>query len=159
MNRIDKIIDNSLYRDYMDKIRNAENNRKFCLHGFSHALDVARIIYIINLEDEMGFSKDVIYAMALLHDIGRVEEYENGISHHEAGAIIARDILAQCDFTDEEIEAICEAISNHKLYQGKEKDLKYLLFKADKLSRNCFDCNMYDECYWDKDLKNKSIVH
>lgn len=42
----------------------------------SHLLDVARIAYIRNLEKGYGFRKDVIYAAAVLHDIGKALQYE-----------------------------------------------------------------------------------
>ncbi|MBQ8412764.1 MAG: HD domain-containing protein [Lachnospiraceae bacterium] len=159
MTRIDKIINNSEYKDYMRKIEEAEINRRFCLHGLNHALDVARICHIINLEEGLSYDKDMIYAMALLHDIGRCLEYEKGTPHHEAGVIIAEDILAQADFSTEEIKLICEAIASHKSLSEEKKDLKYMLFKADKLSRNCFACEVYDECYWKEELKNKGITY
>lgn len=41
-----------------------------------HFLDVARLMYIYNLEDQAGFSKEMIYAAGLLHDIGRYEQME-----------------------------------------------------------------------------------
>ena len=34
-----------------------------------------------------------------------------------------------------------------------------ILTKADKLSRNCFACKAYDECYWEENLKNKVITY
>ncbi|MGI6684337.1 MAG: HD domain-containing protein [Bacillota bacterium] len=60
-----------------------EINREFCCHQMQHALDVARIYYILFLEKyQDGISsdlknmsvdqtKELIYATALLHDIGR----------------------------------------------------------------------------------------
>lgn len=159
MKRIENIIKNSEYMAYVKKIEALEVDRKFCRHGLGHLLDVARIGYIINLEENLGYSKDVIYAMGLFHDIGREKEYEKKISHHEAGAHIARKLLAKLDFTENEIEDIAFAISNHKNYSNDKKDLSYILYKADKLSRNCFDCNMYDECYWDENIKNKKIFY
>ena len=47
-------------------------------------------------------SKDIIYATALLHDLGRADQYEKGISHEEAGAILAEEILTDCGYTREE---------------------------------------------------------
>lgn len=158
MDRVDKILDQKFFWDCMDNIEKAEKDRRFCLHGIDHGLAVARICYIISLEEGLGFEKDVIYAMALLHDIGRACEYRDGVNHHKAGAELAESILKDADYNAEEIKLICEAIGVHKCAQeGNTKALSYLLFKADKLSRNCFACKAYDECYWQDELKNKHI--
>ena len=37
-------------------------------------------------------------------------------------------------------------------------NLEYVLYKADKLSRNCFACKMYDACYWTEETKNHTIL-
>ncbi len=78
MERIDKILAHPEFQVYMRRIREQERTRVFCLHGIEHSLDVARIGYIKNLEQGLSFRQDVIYAMALLHDIGRCEEYASG---------------------------------------------------------------------------------
>lgn len=159
MNRIDSILNNSAFMDYMSNINRSERDRIYCLHDINHSLDVARICYIINLEEQLGFDKELVYAMALLHDIGRAKEYETGESHHQAGIEIAKDILADCGFDADEIKAICHAIGKHKSAEDSDKrGLGFLLFRADKLSRNCFDCKAYEQCYWMDELKNKGIV-
>lgn len=159
MIKIDNILNNARYKRYMKDIDDSEIDRKFCLHGISHSLDVARISYIINLEEKLGYDKSSIYAMSLLHDIGRSVEYKDNIPHHEAGVGIAEQILKEAQFDNEEIKKITDAIAHHKNLDGEEKSLRYLLFKADKLSRNCFECKMYDQCYWKEELKNKTITY
>ncbi len=160
MNKIDLILANPTFNEHMERICKAEEDRIYCLHGMEHLLDVARIAYIINLEKELGFSKETIYAMSLLHDIGRNLEYEKGLSHHEIGGAIALDILTQVGFSNEEKELICQAIRSHKELGDKEDNcsLNYLLYRADKLSRNCFSCKAKDSCYWDESKKNKGII-
>ena len=81
MERVTKIISNELYKESQLAIDDYEKERKFCNHSFNHYLDTARIAYIISLEEEYKFDKEIIYATALLHDIGRVDEYKLGISH------------------------------------------------------------------------------
>lgn len=158
MNRITELLKNKTYQIYRANIKQLEKDRCFCLHGVEHGLDVARISYILNLEEQLGYDKEMLYAMALLHDIGRVQEYESGVSHHVAGAEIAKEILQESGFTEAEITQICDAISGHKSAENGEKSLKSLLYRADKLSRNCFDCEAYEECYWTKEMKNDSIT-
>lgn len=158
MDRIKLITNHPEFQRCMQGIRQAEVDRIYCLHGFEHSLDVARISYILNLEQNLSYKKDVIYAMALLHDIGRWEEYKNGGSHHESGAVMAEEILLSAGYDEEEQKMICDAIRNHKHNDGETKDLSYLLYKADKLSRKCFDCKVVDQCYWSDDQKNSCIT-
>ena len=160
MQRVDNILNNNIYNQCMAEIEKAEEQREFCLHDIEHSLAVARIAYIINLEENLGFDKECIYAMALLHDIGRCEEYDKGTPHHTAGSRIAEQILRATGFDEEETYFITTAIESHKDISGdiSKNDLRYVLYKADKLSRNCFECKMYDECYWDEAKKNKTVI-
>lgn len=59
-------------------------------------------------------SKDIIYATALLHDLGRADQYEKGISHEEAGAILAEEILTDCGYTREERKFMTDTILRHR---------------------------------------------
>ena len=70
MKNIDRIINHPLFIMSMKKIHDYEIDRVFCCHGIEHSLDVARVAYIANLEQNLGFQKEMIYAAALLHDIG-----------------------------------------------------------------------------------------
>lgn len=159
MDKIDRLINNKLFITCMDRIKDEEKDRIFCLHGIEHSLDVARIGYILSLEQKLNIDKDIIYGMALLHDIGRCVEYESNISHHEAGVEISQKILAESGYEHTDITAICDAIANHK---NKSLDcnnvLRELLYTADKLSRNCFSCKAYEQCYWSAEKKNEGIT-
>lgn len=159
MDRIKLLFCNETFKAYMQKIEELEINRRFCTHKLEHGIDVARIAYIMNLEQNLGFAKDIIYATALLHDIGRVCEYESNEDHRIASVRIAEELLSQCDFCEPEIAQICSAISAHKKQSEDRKEtLEFLIYRADKLSRNCFKCDVYDECYWDESIKNNSII-
>lgn len=159
MDKIDRLMEHPVFRDCMDRIELAERDRSFCLHGFAHSLDVARIGYIINLEEQYGIDREVLYAAALLHDIGRGAEYETGEPHQLAGVRLAGQLLREAGFDDGVIGEICEAISSHKnLSTEDSRGLCALLYKADKLSRNCFCCKAYRECYWQEEKRNRHIV-
>ena len=115
-------------------------------------------MYIIALEENITISRDIIYAAALLHDMGRVEQYEKGIPHNIAGADLAAELLPVCGYTDEETECICSAIRCHRgSSESARSGLAELLYRADKLSRRCYDCAAEKECYWDKKRKNNEI--
>ncbi|AIY84463.1 HD domain-containing protein [Clostridium baratii] len=156
MDKINEILQNNIFKANMIKLEKLEENREFCRHGINHSLDVARIAYIMTLEKELAYSKEIIYAVALLHDIGRVMQYEKGISHHEGSVILAEEILKNTSYDDEEIIIIIDAIKNHRNKENASEFNK-LIFKSDKLSRNCFMCKSYDECYWDSNKKNNII--
>lgn len=173
MERIDRIQNHPLYVMNQQRINELEQNRIFCCHGVNHSLDVARIFYILVLEQGLSYKKDIIYATALLHDIGRGLQYMEKVSHHETGARLAQEILNDCDFVEDEIAMIVEAIAGHHtgnayLQDGisvqvddavKEDNILFtdLFYKADKLSRNCFDCKAQEECYWSQEKRNLQI--
>ena len=161
MNRVDKIRNHSLYLQMKDRLEELEKDRIFCIHNEEHSFDVARIAYIMNLEQNLGQEKEVIYSMALLHDLGRVKEYEEGLDHHVMSAEIAEKILKECDFTMEECVRIREAISLHrrKACPDTKNVLCRLLYVADKASRNCKFCKAKDECYWSQEEKNQKVTY
>jgi uncharacterized protein len=115
---------------------------------------VARTAYIISLENGLAIDKDVIYATALLHDIGRVEQYKSGTPHNVAGCEIARAVLAQTDYTQEETEEIVGVIARHREAPKTVCDLGGIIYRADKLTRPCFSCAARAECNWNDDKKN-----
>ncbi|MBQ4522533.1 MAG: HD domain-containing protein [Lachnospiraceae bacterium] len=161
MNRVDKIRSHSLYLQMKDRLEELEKDRIFCIHNEEHSFDVARIAYIMNLEQNLGQEKELIYAMAFLHDLGRVKEYEEGLDHHVMSAKIAEEILRDCDFTMEECVKIKEAISLHrrKACPDTENVLCRLLYTADKASRNCKFCKAKDACYWSQEEKNQKVTY
>lgn len=152
MKKYQRIYSHPLYQKLLKNIEKAEKDRIFCLHGTEHALDTARIAYIMALEENLPYDKNIIYAAALLHDIGRHNSDEE---HHRASADFAREIMADCGYDDEEISSVAEAVGNHR--RDGSEGLSELLYRADKLSRNCFNCKAYNECYWSEEKKNKFI--
>lgn len=139
----------------MSDLAHKEKDRIFCIHDIEHCLDVARIAYIIVLEKGVQLSKDIIYGASLLHDVGRVLTKEN---HHLASVKIAREILGECEYTQEEISLICDAIKSHREKGTELVNLSDILAFADKISRQCYKCNAIDECYWSDNKKNMEIL-
>lgn len=159
MERVDKVMNHPVFRENMDKIEKAEIDRFFCRHGLPHVLDVARIFYILVLEENVSVDKELVYATALLHDIGRYEQYANKIPHNEAGAKLAGEILGECGFTEEECNRAVNAIKEHRRDSGDGDTFGHLLYKADKLSRDCYCCEAEPECYWDAEQKNMRVKY
>lgn len=159
MQRIWRIFNHPEYKKSMDAIRILEKGRIFCRHGMEHLLDVARIAYITNLEENLGFSKDVIYAAGLLHDVGKYLQYEHGTPHHVTSAEIGHQILMDAGYTMEECEAVCDAIFTHRDEEAAAgKNLNRILYQADKLSRACYACAVSEECNWSEEKKTPGVI-
>ena len=156
MNKINEILYNDKYIRYLKELYELEQDRIFCRHTIEHFLDVSRIAYIKVLENNLSYSKDIIYAIGLLHDIGRVLQYNEGIPHDEGSVIIAREILSETSYTEEEVDVILSAIDSHR--QRTNGELESIIYNSDKESRNCFMCAAEKECYWSKDKKNFNIT-
>ncbi len=160
MERINRILQCDLFLEHMEKNNTAEAERRFCRHGIEHLLDVARIGWIMNLEEQYGIEKELIYTAALLHDIGKHMQYEEGIPHEVASGKIAQKILKKCGYDDEETRVIVSAILSHREAQiAGSRDLNGLLYRADKASRACFTCPVEDQCNWKADKKNLRIQY
>ena len=120
-----------------------ERVNAICRHDRAHFLDVARLAYIENLERGLGVDKELIYAAALLHDIGRHLQYTQNIPHDEAGAQLAE---------------IMQAILQHRGDGDRSRDgLAALLYRADKASRACLFCAAEPECNWSPEKKNMTL--
>ena len=64
MERYQKIAKHEKFQYYMEKTRKAEEKRIFCRHNWDHLLAVARIAYILVLEEGLDISRDLVYATA-----------------------------------------------------------------------------------------------
>ena len=121
---------------------------------------------IVELNDDIersfwkkDYMKEILYATALLHDIGRCSKYEETMSHRDAGPIIARPILERCGFSYGEIDDILDAIKKHGTPPEDEGCLAGILYRADKLSRLCFRCDAKGTCDWSEEKKNATIKY
>ena len=146
MQRINAILKHNTFKEYMQKNADSEKDRQLCKHDIIHALDVARIAHIINLEEGHGFSKELIYAAALLHDITKWKQYLQNICHAKSAITPAAQILKDCGFYNDEIDLICHAIMHHRKNTEADVPFSNMLFRADKLSRLCQSCISFDEC-------------
>lgn len=158
MERINQIVRNEKYKLHLAKIAGYEKERVFCHHDTSHFLDVARIAMILNEQDAYEISKEYIYAAALLHDIGRWQQYETGEDHAKASAKLAPEILVESGFQVAEINEITEAIASHRDSEvAEQRNLKGILYRADKLSRPCYFCQAESDCNWKQGKKNLTL--
>ncbi len=167
LDKVNAILNNAKFNQELEKINQQERERIFCKHGLEHLLDVARIMYIrylealtinsLNYNTISNLNKEIIYATALLHDLGRAEEYElRKRPHAAASADMAKEILIEAGFHVEDSKLICNAIANHN--NAATDKLSDWLQEADWLSRNCYRCTALDECNWVEARKNKEIT-
>ncbi len=157
--RINQIWSHPLYQEQYLLLQECEKTRIFCGHSLEHFLAVGRLMWIYNLEEEASLSKELIYAAALLHDIGRGLQYRDGIPHDRAGIMLAEKILPECGFQQEEIRPVLTAIGEHRQSgKGSQTDrLGAYLYRADKACRNCMVCPAEKECNWSEEKKNLMI--
>lgn len=139
MERVNRILQDEDFNRYLSLNIESEKDRIFCGHNLQHFLDVARVAYIINLEENLAIEKDIIYGAALLHDIGRWKQYEDKTDHSIVGAELAPSILLRAGYKEEEIDMIISAIRHHRRGTGVE-DLDRIIYEADKKSRPCTHC-------------------
>lgn len=158
MERVNRICRHPLWRESMEQICELEQERIFCKHDAAHCMDVARLAFLENLENHLGIERELIYAAALLHDIGRHLQCRESTPHEQGSAALAETILADCDYSPAEREEIVSAILRHRT-PGTEtrNDLAGLLYRADKVSRMCLFCNAAGACHWPDDKKNLSL--
>lgn len=187
---VDKLLQETKYLELLGRLELLEQDRIFCRHGLEHLLDTARIAWIGWLEQQLeyqpgqdvacrepgeggypvkapgysqsGYSvKEQIYLAALLHDLGRVWEYEKGIPHEEAGVEIARELLEEIQYPMEFQEKVLCAIGAHRDKGCKSGNNIYgeFLKWADKKSRNCFQCKAQKACKWSEEKRNQSVTY
>lgn len=147
------ILKNQHFKSLLCNLDKLEQTRLFCRHDINHLNETARIMLILNSRLGYYLPEDIVLATAYLHDLGRIDEYTKGIDHRHAGLQDITKILVECGYTNSEIDKILLAISCHNRKTSDE--LSALLYTADKKSRQCYECKMYNECKWDDNQKNK----
>lgn len=154
MEYVARLLKDKIFLDSLKKLEEREADRMYCRHDFTHLMDVARLGWLYALEEGIAVDKEQIYLMALMHDIGRIEEYEHGISHAEAGRKLAGEILLRIEYPKEKISGILSAIGGHRDSSGSGDVLSEILKRADKKSRPCFYCRANDTCKWSVEKRN-----
>lgn len=160
MRRVEAIWNHPLYRRELAAVEGAERDRVFCRHGVAHLLDVARVAWIQVLEEGLPIPRDLVYAAALLHDIGRAEQYARGVEHDVAGertaAAILADLGGDAGFSEGERAAILDAVRGHRA-AGASGALARVIARADKVSRPCFSCPAAKACMWPEGKRNLEV--
>ena len=143
MENVEKLLVHPQFLTYMALNNEAEQDRKYCKHDFSHLFDVARVAYCMILERNLVISKETIYLTALLHDIAKWKQYMTGVDHAVEGSTLAREILQGLNI---EADEICEAIRTHRKAHLVKTELGQILYDSDKAVRPCIVCPHIDTC-------------
>lgn len=152
-----RIIASDKYLHELKLLTELEHDRIFCGHNIEHFLNVARITMIICCENKIYADPDIIYSAALLHDIGRIDEYISGIPHDEAGICKAEAILNEVGCNIEMKKKILSLIGSHRSKSEDDNSLEEIFYSADKKSRLCFYCPAQEDCNWPPEKRNMKI--
>ncbi|MGM0472055.1 MAG: HD domain-containing protein [Bacillota bacterium] len=170
MQRLNSLLESEEYSNYLARNRECEKKRIFCKHNWQHLISVARITYIKILEEELVTElmtkwqlanqeqlKEVVYTAAMLHDIGRWQQYHSGVDHAIASADLAAQLLQKYDYSGLEEQVILTAIREHRGRADSDKSiLGRLLCSSDNLSRDCINCSVQQKC---KEIKNPDLKY
>ncbi|MDI6812129.1 MAG: HD domain-containing protein [Desulfitobacteriaceae bacterium] len=151
MERLNRMIQGEAFREHLVRTQAEEKERIYCKHGMDHLLGVARIAYAYLLEREEVSSKpqfkELVYAAALLHDLGRWVEYKTGEDHAQASVRLAKPLLIEAGFQVDEVETILDAIMEHRQETGHTSVLARALALADDWARDCGNCSAQGTCH------------
>ena len=116
---------------YSYLIPQLEEKLAACLtyHNAEHTKEViqaAQHIAAFELIDEEELQ--LLLTAALFHDAGFLEDYDN---HEEASAELAKKVLQEFDYTEEEIDTVCRLIMATKLPHHPANKLEAVLCDAD----------------------------
>ena len=131
MERVQTLLEHPYYRSCLQEIEQLEQDRIYCRHGLPHLLDVARIAALLAADRKAAYPRDVIYTAALLHDLGRLKQYTTGQPHAQAGIAMAKEILKDMAFTQQEQAEILDAVGGHQAGAAPDS-LTQLLYEADR---------------------------
>ena len=160
MKLVNAILRHPLFAEKLRLLNELEAERIFCRHDLTHLLDVARLMWIDVLEQGLDMDRDVVYAAALLHDLGRAEQIRHGIPHEQASAALAEVILPDAGFDEDETKAVIAAIRGHRgsAPADAREILGEILYRADKACRLCWRCDARGACNWPEERKNAGIA-
>lgn len=100
-------------------------------HNAGHTKDVIEAVqYLCREENINDHDYEILTAAALFHDSGFLETY-NG--HEEISCINARKYLPEFEYTQKEIDEICELIMFTKMPQSPNSKLSNIICDADLL--------------------------
>jgi uncharacterized membrane-anchored protein YitT (DUF2179 family)/predicted metal-dependent HD superfamily phosphohydrolase len=112
----------------ISKLRN-ELPASLTYHTIDHTQYVLkRALEIAASESVHGHELDLLRTAALFHDAGFIEKYAG---HEEVSCLMARGFLPQFEYSDQEVESVCELIMATRMPQAPGSHLAEILCDAD----------------------------
>ncbi len=103
--------------------------RDLYYHNLKHTIDVTVQVELIGRGEEISDEELLLLkTAALFHDTGFIKTYKD---HEEAGVELAREILPQYDYTEEQIQEISQIIMVTKLPPKPKNLLQQIICDAD----------------------------
>jgi len=115
-----------------------EQMDKLGLHAWPHVQRVVHLCTVLSkFEDKNAkVDVDVLKIAALLHDVAKHLEKENGsMDHGDVGALMAQSFLKSIDFKEEKIWSVCHAIRVHTHSEEPTSIEAKILHDADFLDK------------------------
>jgi uncharacterized protein len=86
----------------------------------AHAYDHVKRVFSLAMKigTTLGADLRILGAAALLHDVGRANEEETGVSHSIVSGDMSAEILEEVGFTQNEIQSVRDAIRTHRFSEG-----------------------------------------
>ncbi|MFW9884729.1 MAG: HD domain-containing protein [Candidatus Thorarchaeota archaeon] len=86
----------------------------------AHAYDHVKRVFSLAMRigTKLGANLRILGAAALLHDVGRANEEETGISHSIVSGDMSTEILDEVGFTQNEIQNVRDVIRTHRFSEG-----------------------------------------
>ncbi|MFD1314110.1 HD domain-containing protein [Namhaeicola litoreus] len=98
-------------------------------HGIHHTLDVLKVCNVyVRREKIKSHQAKLLRLTVLLHDIGFVRDEEN---HEEAGVEIAKELLAEFNFSKRDIGKVQNMILATKIPQNPQNELEKIICDVD----------------------------
>jgi len=85
-------------------------------HSYDHTLRVLSVS--LQIGKEVGANMRILYAAALLHDIGRPREEKTGVTHALLSGEMSKRVLSKAGYTPQETESVVAAIRTHRFSEG-----------------------------------------
>ncbi len=126
---------NPRLKKYIEENILTQYNKNDKGHGILHILEVIRRSFALNQNLNLGLDKNMIYAIAAYHDLGK---YINSDIHEKIAAeTFFKDENMKDFFSDEERTIIKEAIEDHRSSKEDSPRTKYgeLISSADRNTR------------------------
>ncbi len=111
----------------------------FTYHSVEHTIDVVEAVQRISVEENTSRSDtNLLITAAWLHDIGFIYQ---SVEHEIKSCELAREILPNFDYSENEIEIICGMIMATRIPQTPQNKLEEIICDADLdyLGRNDFE--------------------